>query len=116
MQATEEEWDTCANSTGVMNPFVQWRFLHALETSDCASAYEGWQPFHVLVREEGTRKLLACCPNYIKSKSSLGRGLGASVHVRGQHPSHIFWLFGQQAVQTASLLLAADVRLHMWVR
>ncbi|MDN5937530.1 MAG: GNAT family N-acetyltransferase [Salinisphaera sp.] len=48
-------------------PFLRHEFLHALETTGCVSADNGWQPAHVLV-ENGTA-LIAAAPVYRKRHS-----------------------------------------------
>ena len=59
------EWDVCA---GAGNPFLSHAFLSALEDSGCATAEQGWMPYHLAVR--GTDgKLDACAPLYVKGHS-----------------------------------------------
>ena len=49
-------------------PFINHRFLHALETSDSVSPQLGWTPCH-LVLEGADGELLAACPLYLKAHS-----------------------------------------------
>lgn len=79
------EWDLCANplaGTALpelpdsedatrrerFNPFVSHAFLSSLEQSGCVGGRTGWQPFHLLHRDDG-RALAAACPCYAKSHS-----------------------------------------------
>ncbi|MBD8064702.1 N-acetyltransferase [Devosia sp. PTR5] len=49
-----EVWNALAPSTGgvVDNPFLDHAFFLALEESGCATARTGWQPQHILLRNE----------------------------------------------------------------
>lgn len=58
-------WDACAGSD---NPFVSHAFLSALEESHSASAEEGWQPQHILLRD-GAGDLIGAVPLYLKGHS-----------------------------------------------
>ena len=61
------EWNRCANAGEEYNPFLDHRFLHALEESGSASPKTGWQPFHLLLQEgEST---IGVAPMYLKSHS-----------------------------------------------
>jgi len=52
---------------GTDYPFTRHEFLHGLERSDCTTAETGWQPCHLLLRDEtGIQALL---PMYLKSHS-----------------------------------------------
>jgi uncharacterized protein len=59
------EWDACAGSS---NPFVRHGFFHALEESGSCSARSGWQPQHLVVRDQDGR-VVACMPIYLKNHS-----------------------------------------------
>lgn len=59
-----EAWDAL---TGDDNPFVEYAFLRALETSDSVGADQGWLPLHLLVEDEG--KLVGAAPCYLKDNS-----------------------------------------------
>ncbi len=48
-------------------PFLQHRFLRALEDHGCVAAATGWQPHHLLVREGD--QLIAAAPMYLKQHS-----------------------------------------------
>ncbi|MGI9291455.1 MAG: GNAT family N-acetyltransferase [Gammaproteobacteria bacterium] len=50
------------------NPFLRHEFLHALETSGCAAADEGWQTQHILC-EEDDGQLIGALPLYLKDNS-----------------------------------------------
>ena len=61
------DWNHCANAGEEYNPFLDHRFLHALEASGSASPKTGWQPFHLLLQEgEST---IGVAPMYLKSHS-----------------------------------------------
>lgn len=61
-------WDACANpSNRAYNPFIDHRFLTALEESGCVSPTTGWQPFHMELR--GQDSTLGVIPMYLKSHS-----------------------------------------------
>jgi predicted N-acyltransferase len=48
-------------------PFLRHEFLHALESTGCASPETGWTPHHLVIEEDG--ELLAAAPVYRKSHS-----------------------------------------------
>ncbi len=48
-------------------PFVDWRWLEALEGSGCASAESGWRPRHLALFRGG--ELVAASPAYLKEDS-----------------------------------------------
>ena len=43
-------WQSCF---GDSDPFLQWDFLHGLETSACTTAESGWQPAHIMLEQRG---------------------------------------------------------------
>lgn len=49
------------------NPFVDWRFLSALEEAGCVGADAGWVPLHLCAYRG--RELVAAAPAYIKGDS-----------------------------------------------
>ena len=57
-------WDALAGSR---SPFLRHAFLQALEASGSVGGNSGWQPRHLLLRENG--KLLAAMPCYAKNHS-----------------------------------------------
>ncbi|ERN41127.1 hypothetical protein KR51_00023910 [Rubidibacter lacunae KORDI 51-2] len=59
------EWDELA--APLATPFLEWEWLHNLETSGCATPREGWQPVHLVVRRD--RQLVAAAPLYVKGHS-----------------------------------------------
>lgn len=65
------EWDMCACPEAMTgrprDPFTTHRFLYALERSGSVGGNTGWQPRHLLVRDNG--RLIASAPLYIKSHS-----------------------------------------------
>jgi predicted N-acyltransferase len=70
-----EAWNACAfpaasggSLTRYANPFISHAFLSALEESGSASARTGWLPHHLLLKD-GSGRLLACMPCYLKSHS-----------------------------------------------
>ena len=63
-----EDWNKCANPSGKdYNPFIDFRFLHALEQSKSTCASTGWQPFHIQLID-GT-ETSGVIPMYLKSNS-----------------------------------------------
>lgn len=48
-------------------PFLQHRFLQGMEDTDCTTAASGWQPCHLLLRDDGD--LAGILPLYLKSHS-----------------------------------------------
>ena len=63
-----DEWNRCANPVSdEYNPFLDHRFLHALEESGSAAAETGWQPFHLCLKEAKTT--VGVVPIYLKSHS-----------------------------------------------
>ena len=69
---TPAAWNQCANPpNGEYNPFLDHRFLSALEQSGSVSAETGWQPFHVVLSDEdgGVDDAIGVMPMYLKSHS-----------------------------------------------
>ena len=65
-------WNRCANPPSASyNPFLDHRFLHALEASGSVCAETGWQPFHVVLSEAGgdVDDAIGVVPMYLKSHS-----------------------------------------------
>ena len=65
-------WNRCANPAGTeYNPFLDHRFLHALEASGSVTADTGWQPFHVVLspRDGSVDEAIGVVPMYLKSHS-----------------------------------------------
>ena len=60
-------WNRCANTGGEYNPFLDHRFLHALEASGSVSPKTGWQPFHLALSEG--ENVVGVVPMYLKSHS-----------------------------------------------
>ena len=48
-------------------PFVDWRYLSALETSGCVGGRTGWDPYYLLVQRDGA--LVAAAPLFRKQHS-----------------------------------------------
>ena len=63
-----DEWNAllaqCAHST----PFLQWEFLHSLESTACTTAETGWQPTPLIIRDD-QGCLIGATPLYVKSHS-----------------------------------------------
>ena len=59
------EWNALP---GAEAPFLRHEFLHALETTGCATAATGWDAHHILVRER-SGALAGALPLYLKSHS-----------------------------------------------
>ncbi len=60
-----EDWNTIA---GTENPFVCHSFLAALEAGKAVGGETGWEPLHLLMRDDNG-KLLGAMPNYLKNHS-----------------------------------------------
>jgi len=58
---------------GVDYPFLSWSFLAALERAQCTSAQNGWEPFHLILWEQGDNaeeeQVIAVAPGFLKSHS-----------------------------------------------
>lgn len=63
-ELSESDWQACLSSD---YPFLNYAFLHALESSGSVSSETGWTPQHLMVRDQG--ELLAGIPLYLKSHS-----------------------------------------------
>ncbi len=62
------DWNRCANLASVVyDPFVTHEFLSALEESGSATGRTGWQPFHLVIEEDGEQ--LGVVPMYVKNHS-----------------------------------------------
>ena len=64
-QISASEWDAVIDSR---YPFLQHAFLNALETSGSVTAERGWQPQHLIIRDQ-LNNLIAVLPLYIKTHS-----------------------------------------------
>lgn len=66
---TPAEWDSlaCPEGTPPDDPFTTHRFLKALEDSRSVGPGTGWQPRHLLARQDG--RLIAAMPLYAKGHS-----------------------------------------------
>lgn len=64
---TESEWLQLASFDTSFNPFVDPRFLSALESSDSVTAEKGWKPLHVVAYCDD--RLVAFMPLYLKDHS-----------------------------------------------
>jgi len=61
-------WDACANPAGApFDPFLTYAFFDALERSGSATVDTGWQPFHLVLENDG--RIDAIVPLYVKSHS-----------------------------------------------
>lgn len=65
-RASPAEWDALGDPN---NPFTTHAFLSVLEKSGSVSPETGWQPVHIVLREEKSGPLLAAAPLYIKGHS-----------------------------------------------
>jgi uncharacterized protein len=63
-QIPAQEWDGIANTD---YPFLRHHFLYGLEKTACTTAETGWQPFHLLLRQNNA--VVALMPLYLKSHS-----------------------------------------------
>ncbi|MGL4812325.1 MAG: GNAT family N-acetyltransferase [Beijerinckiaceae bacterium] len=65
----QADWKACAQGDdAACNPFVDHRFLSALEDSGSVGGRTGWTPAYVLI-ENADGALLACAPSYVKTHS-----------------------------------------------
>jgi predicted N-acyltransferase len=63
------EWNAVANPASLpYDPFLDWDFLEAAESSGCAAPSKGWTPHHLLVKDDAG-KLVAAAPLYLKAHS-----------------------------------------------
>jgi predicted N-acyltransferase len=62
-----EEWNSLVTDDD--SPFIEWDWLFAMEESASATRKTGWAPYHLTLREQSSRRLLAACPVYLKSHS-----------------------------------------------
>ncbi len=64
-----DQWNAVANPPGEpYDPFLDWDFLEALESTGCASPREGWSPHHLVARDE-TETIVGAMPLYLKTNS-----------------------------------------------
>lgn len=64
-----DAWNAVANPPGERyDPFLDWDFLEAAESSGCATPKTGWTPQHVLARDPDG-KLVGAAPLYVKMHS-----------------------------------------------
>ena len=66
-EISESTWNDCAKASPPYNPFLNHKFLIALEKSNSVSPETGWQPFHLKV--EKNSELIGVVPMYLKSHS-----------------------------------------------
>lgn len=59
-----EDWERLAGRT---NPFLRYEFLQSLEESGCTTAETGWQPCHLVFRQDSA--IVGVAPGYLKSHS-----------------------------------------------
>ncbi len=67
-----DDWDACAcpetqDGGRPFDPFTTHRFLRALEDSGSVGPDTGWDPAHLIARQDG--QVIACAPMYLKSHS-----------------------------------------------
>ncbi|MEP4145887.1 MAG: GNAT family N-acetyltransferase [Halioglobus sp.] len=63
-QVDPQEWEGLC---GIDYPFLSHRFLLGLEESGCTNADNGWQPCHMILRDN--QRAVAALPLYLKSHS-----------------------------------------------
>ena len=63
----ESTWNDCAKASPPYNPFLNHKFLIALEKSNSVSPETGWQPFHLKVEKNSEH--IGVVPMYLKSHS-----------------------------------------------
>ena len=98
-----DAWNRCANPESVngaeYNPFLDHRFLRALEASGSVSAKTGWQPFHLALceeEEEPTADREGHGDGPLAGQPALGRALGVvpmylKSHSRGEYVFDAGW-------------------------
>ncbi|WP_088894267.1 GNAT family N-acetyltransferase [Leptolyngbya ohadii] len=64
-EVPQTEWDALAMP--LKTPFLEWTWLHNMETSGSVGGKSGWQPIHLTVWRDSS--LVAAAPLYIKSHS-----------------------------------------------
>ena len=64
-QIPKAEWDTLAQP--LKTPFLEWEWLNNMETSGSVTARNGWQPCHLIIRQN--KELIAAAPLYLKGHS-----------------------------------------------
>ena len=68
LEVDEATWDACANPESLpFDPFVSYRFLHALEVSNSVGEGTGWYPRYLKVNRG--RETLGFLPSYLKTHS-----------------------------------------------
>lgn len=64
-----DSWNAIANPPGERyDPFLDWDFLEAAESSECAQPETGWTPRHMLA-QDAAGKLVGAAPLYLKTHS-----------------------------------------------
>ena len=64
-----DSWNAIANPPHLAyDPFLDWDFLEALESSGCVSPEQGWTPNHLLVSDD-SNELIGAMPLYLKTHS-----------------------------------------------
>lgn len=58
------DWDRCVGSA---DPFLQWRFIDALERSGSATPRTGWGAAHLIASHQG--RVVGVAPTYVKGHS-----------------------------------------------
>ncbi|GLK75640.1 hypothetical protein GCM10008171_08940 [Methylopila jiangsuensis] len=67
-EISAEDWNACARAGGAAyNPFVDHRFLKALEDAGCVGGRSGWTPCHVVLEDDDG--LAGVAPCYVKGHS-----------------------------------------------
>jgi predicted N-acyltransferase len=64
-EVSAADWD---GLDGAGNPFLSHAFLEALESHGCVGGDSGWQPRHLLLRDDADR-LVGAVPRYLKAHS-----------------------------------------------
>jgi len=63
------QWNAIANPPGERyDPFLDWDFLEACESTGCAQPETGWTPRHMLAHDQ-SGKLVGAAPLYLKAHS-----------------------------------------------
>ena len=66
-EVPEAAWDALVAEDAQAQPFLYWRFLHALEQSGSVGEGTGWRPRHLTLWRG--RRLVAAAPAYLKDDS-----------------------------------------------
>lgn len=67
-EVSRDSWNTLLSRQAHPTPFMDWRFLHALESSGAAAGASGWQPLPLTIHDDDDH-LVGCAALYAKHHS-----------------------------------------------